>query len=104
MGSSVKACLSLDQDACALRLDYEVDWNERASKQDFVPVLGYELPLGEAVEAFECDVPAGSVVRGVTHHDIPALTHAAACARMAARWRWFPRASMVLPTKNGAWA
>ena len=81
MGSSVKACLSLDQDACALRLDYEVDWNERASKQDFVPVLGYELPLGEAVEAFECDVPAGSVVRGVTHHDIPALTHAAAlCA------------------------
>ena len=78
MDSTVSMEISLDAGSDALRYSLTVDWHEIHSRQDFIPVLSYRLPLKKGSESILTDVPAGATTRPARQMDVPALTGACA--------------------------
>ena len=76
--STVKTVVSLDADAAALKLAFEVDWNEAAGHGDRVPLLLWQLPVAGGAEELLCDVPAGCIRRSASANDVAALSFSAA--------------------------
>ena len=78
LDSTVKATVTLDDNARTLCCAFEVDWREYARPNEPRPLLRYAVPCAGAPRRVLMDVPAGAVVRDAKHMDMPALSYAAA--------------------------
>ena len=78
MNSTVYMEISLDRNADALRYKLSVDWHEVRSRQDYIPLLSYRLPLKTGAQEILTDVPGGAITRPARALDVPALTGACA--------------------------
>ena len=78
LSSSIITRVSLDRGARELRYEWEIDWQETASKDDTVPVLVFRAPLkGKAGDCLG-DVPGGVIRRKTSWMDMPCLTFVSA--------------------------
>lgn len=76
--SKLEVRISLDQNSAFL--DYEVicDWQEVASIGDFIPQLGFTVPMAYKGHFYRYDIPFGTIERVSLDMDVPANSWAAA--------------------------
>lgn len=70
--SKLSVSVSLDSDSAALKYDVTCDWHETGKQGEFVPQLGFYMPVGYVCAGYKYDVPFGVIERSGMHMDIPA--------------------------------
>ncbi len=70
--SALSVVISLDQNSSRLDFQVNCDWQERAEKGKSVPQLNFYMPLAYNCNAYQYDIPFGTIVRTPLDMDVPA--------------------------------
>lgn len=70
--SRINVEISLDYNSARLDFMVECDWQENGATEKYIPQLNFHLPLGYHCEAYQYDIPFGTITRDGMDMDVPA--------------------------------